>query len=79
MRHPTGELADRLHFLGLPERFLGLATLRQLDGLGDDRRELSRLVAHRPHLEIEPPPAADRKIELNLPARDLAMDDDVDE
>ncbi len=62
----TCELPDRLHLLRLTEGLLGLAALGEFDRLRHDRNDLALRIAHRPHLEVEPAPPADRQVHVDF-------------
>ena len=65
VRDAAGELADGLHLLRLPQRFLALAALGDVDGLRHRADHCAMLVAQRTHREIEIA-LADRQMEPHL-------------
>ena len=75
MGNAAGELADRFHFLRLPEGLFGLTALGELDGLWDDRDHLALFAAHGAHLEVEPAPPANRKLGMHLLAHGFSASD----
>ena len=71
VRDAAGQLADRIHLLGLAKRLLGLPPLGDVDGLGQDAGDDAMLIEHRAHGEIEKA-LAGGKIELHFPPHALA-------
>ena len=65
MRDAAGELADGLHLLRLPQRFLALAALGDVDRFRHRADDGAVLVAQRPHGEIEIA-LADRQMQPHL-------------
>ena len=65
VRDAAGELADRFHLLRLPQRFLALAALGDVDGLRHRADDGAMLVAQRAHREIEIA-LADRQMQPHL-------------
>ena len=53
MREAAGELADRLHFLGLAQFFLGGAPLRELDRLDGQGVGLTGGITRRAQRDVE--------------------------
>ena len=66
VRDAAGQLADRIHLLGLAQRLLGLPPLGDVDGLGQHPGDGAVLIEHRTHGEIEKA-LAGGKIELHFP------------
>ena len=65
VRHAAGQLADRFHLLRLPQRFLALAALGDVDGLRHRADDGAVLVAQRAHREVEIA-LADRQTQQHL-------------
>ncbi len=70
VRDTAGELADRLHLLRLPQRFLAAAALGDVDQLRHRARDVAVAVEHGAHAEIEIA-LADGKSQPHLPSAPL--------
>ena len=65
VRYATGQLADRFHLLRLPQHFLGLAALGDVDGFRHRADDRAVPIPHRTHREVEIA-LADRQMQLHL-------------
>ena len=78
MSDAAGQMADRFHFLSLPQRLLCLSPLSQLHRFGHDGDDDTVRVTHRTHLKIEPSPTAGRQVHMDLLAHNFASRNDRD-
>ena len=65
VRHPAGQLSDRFHLLRLTQRFLALAALGDVDGVGHRPDDRAVLIAQRAHHKVEIA-LADRQAQSHL-------------